>query len=112
EFTRMLAERLTSLCSFPVREARDGEILSAGCAWVAPGGLHLSVVKQGRQYATSVHHGPLENSCRPAADVLFRSAVAAWGGDVLGVVLTGMGQDGLRGAKEIVQAGGTVIVQD
>jgi two-component system chemotaxis response regulator CheB len=111
-FTRMLAERLTALGGVPVSEATDGEALAPGHAQIAPGGLHMEVEKSGEQVCVRVHDGPPENSCRPAADVLFRSVARVYGGGVLGLVLTGMGQDALTGSRAIVEAGGAVIVQD
>ena len=111
-FTRMLAERLTALGGIPVKEGVEGEILRPGEARVAPGGLHMELVKQGADVRVHLHEGPPENSCRPAADVLFRSVARVYGAGTLGLVLTGMGQDALLGSRAIVDAGGSVIVQD
>ena len=83
-----------------------------GTAWVAPGGAHLEVALEKGALRMRLVDGLPENSCRPSADVLFRSAVRALGGRVLGVVLSGMGFDGLRGCRAIREAGGTVLVQD
>jgi two-component system chemotaxis response regulator CheB len=80
--------------------------------WVAPGGAHLTVVGGASGQSLRLTHEPPENSCRPAADVLFRTAATAFLGNVLGVVMTGMGSDGQKGAEAICAAGGTVIVQD
>lgn len=112
EFTRAMAERLTVSCPFPVVEARAGDVVEPGKVWIAPGGWHLAVARKGQQVVTVTHQGPPENSCRPAADVLFRAAAEVWGAQLLGVVLTGMGQDGLNGSRQVVEAGGRVIVQD
>ncbi len=111
-FTRLLAERLQAICKFPVREAVDGEILEPGCALIAPGNYHLSVVRDGKTVRAVLDQAPPENSCRPAADVLFRSVASVYGAGALGVVLTGMGQDGLKGGTELVNHGGAMITQD
>lgn len=111
-FTKLLAQRLASRCALQVEEAAAGEVLTPGKAWVAPGDYHLRVVRNGLVMQTGLHQGPQENSCRPAVDVLFRSAAEAYGAGVLGIVMTGMGQDGLRGAESIVEAGGQMLAQD
>lgn len=111
-FTKMLAERLTSRGGFPVREAVDGGPLEPGCAWLAPGDYHICVAREGKEHVVRIHRGPPENSCRPSVDVLFRSVAATYGEGVLGVILTGMGQDGLRGCQDICACGGTVLAQD
>lgn len=111
-FTRMLAERLTALGGVPVKEGVEGEILGRGEARIAPGGLHMELVRSGEQVRVHLHEGPAENSCRPAADVLFRSVARVYGGGAFGLVLTGMGQDALAGSRAIVDGGGAVIVQD
>jgi two-component system chemotaxis response regulator CheB len=111
-FTTFLANRLDSASRLPVREATNRTRLEPGTVWIAPGNLHLETrsTNGGIQLATT--EGPLVNSCRPAADVLFRSAAKCYGASVLAVVLTGMGQDGLDGCRDISAAGGRVIVQD
>jgi two-component system chemotaxis response regulator CheB len=111
-FTAHLAERLAKTAGLPVREATDGEVVRAGEVLLAPGGRHLEIVSDAGQPRVRLSDAPPENSCRPAADVLFRSAVKLWGSGTLGVVLTGMGKDGLAGSREIVAAGGSVIAQD
>jgi two-component system chemotaxis response regulator CheB len=111
-FTAHLAERLAKTGSLPVREAADGELARPGEVLLAPGGRHLELVGDAAQPRVRLSDDPPENSCRPAADVLFRSAVRLWGGGTLGVVLTGMGKDGLAGCRAIVAAGGSVIAQD
>lgn len=111
-FTRQFAQRLDRLCALRVVEATDGVPLQPGTVHLAPGDHHL-VVRPGRgTHTTWLHQGPPENFCRPAVDPLFRSAVTAYDGAVLGVILTGMGSDGRNGAGEIRAAGGTVIAQD
>jgi two-component system, chemotaxis family, protein-glutamate methylesterase/glutaminase len=115
-FTRQFAQRLDRLSALRVVEAADGSPLVPGVAHLAPGDHHLVVRSQGRAphsgLYTGLNQGPPENFCRPAVDPLFRSAVTAYDGAVLAVVLTGMGADGRNGASEIRAAGGTVIVQD
>ena len=111
-FTRLLAERLASRSSFPVEEGISGATLSSGHAWIAPGNFHMKVVRAGLSARLNLNQDPPENSCRPAVDVLFRSVAKAYGPSVLAVVMTGMGSDGVRGAQEIREAGGTVIIQD
>ena len=112
QFSRFLALRLGPGCKLAVREARDGEPALAGSVYLAPGERHLEVRRAGNEARLALTQGPPENSCRPAADVLFRSAALAYGAGTLGVVLTGMGQDGLRGSECIREAGGAVLAQD
>lgn len=111
-FTRLLAERLTAQSPIPVEEGRSGGVLRPGHAWVAPGDYHMVAARDGAQAQVLVHQDPPENSCRPAADVLFRSAAKVFGPGTLAVVLTGMGQDGLRGCEAVKEAGGQVLAQD
>ncbi|MGY2001431.1 protein-glutamate methylesterase/protein-glutamine glutaminase [Blastococcus sp. SYSU DS1024] len=112
-FTRQFAQRLDRLSPLRVVEAVDGTPLAPGTVHLAPGDHHLVVRANGRAgFSTSLNQGPPENFCRPAVDPLFRSAVAAFDGAVLGVVLTGMGADGRNGCGEIRNAGGVVVVQD
>ncbi|MEM8710476.1 MAG: chemotaxis-specific protein-glutamate methyltransferase CheB [Planctomycetota bacterium] len=111
-FTAQLAERLNSHCAIEVREAQDGERMVPGCLLVAPGGKHLEIHRSGPHLEAKLTEGPPENSCRPAVDVLFRSAAEAMPRNLLAAVLTGMGQDGLIGAECIRKTGGSVLVQD
>jgi len=111
-FTRLLAERLASRSAIPVEEGSAEVILSPGRAWIAPGNFHMKVMRTGLSARLALNQGPQENSCRPAVDVLFRSVAAAYGANVLGVVMTGMGSDGVLGAQHIRDAGGKVIIQD
>ena len=111
-FTAQLAERLSKLCNALVREAKAGQDILPGDVLLAPGGRHLEVVGEAGTPRVRLTDDPPENSCRPAADVLFRSAARLWGAGTLGVVLTGMGRDGLQGSRLIVEAGGSVIAQD
>jgi two-component system, chemotaxis family, protein-glutamate methylesterase/glutaminase len=111
-FTRFLAQRLSSLCALPVEEATGGEVLMAGKIWVAPGGFHLAVKRDGAAQKLEVTQAPPENSCRPSVDVLFRSMAQVFSNRVLAVVLTGMGQDGLRGCELLAGTGAQLLVQD
>lgn len=111
-FTAQLAERLGKITGAAVREAEDGSPLRPGEILLAPGGRHLAVAGNADAPRVRLTDEPPENSCRPAADVLFRTAAKIWGAGTLGVVLTGMGRDGLVGSRAIVEARGEVIVQD
>ena len=112
-FTGLLAERLDRSSKLRVVEATDGMPVRAGTVYIAPGGHHMVVAKcRGGDVVTQLNDAPPENSCRPAADPLFRSVVAAYGANALGVVLTGMGADGCKGARAFVDAGAEVVAQD
>ena len=111
-FTKTLAERLTAHSRLSVCEGATGAALAPGRAWIAPGDFHMAVSGPATDPRLRLNQDPQENSCRPAADVLFRSAAQVFGPHVLAVVMTGMGQDGLRGCEAIKAAGGQVIVQD
>jgi two-component system, chemotaxis family, protein-glutamate methylesterase/glutaminase len=111
-FTRLLADRLQKRTALKVVEGREGDVVHGGTVYVAPGDFHMRVRQQGEQVVLSLDQAPPENSCRPAVDVLFRSVQDVYGGRVVSVVLTGMGQDGLRGVEGLRGAGATVIVQD
>jgi two-component system chemotaxis response regulator CheB len=111
-FTRLLAERLAARHTMRVEEGRAGEVLRPGHAWVAPGDNHMAVARDGPGVRVVLNQDPAENSCRPAADVLFRAVAKAFGPNALAVVLTGMGQDGLRGCEAVRAAGGRVVAQD
>ena len=111
-FTQMLAESLQTKCRLRVEEAADGSPVEPGRIWIAPGGSHLRIVRRGASVLTALDMGPLENSCRPAVDVLFRSAAEVYGGGVIAAVLTGMGQDGLRGSELLRSAGAYILAQD
>src|SRR6202166_3183542 len=111
-FTTILAEHLARSSHRPAHEAVDGEIVKAGRIYLAACGCHMRVVRHGAEAAIALDDGPPVNFCKPAVDPLFTSAIDVWQGGVLAVVLTGMGSDGMRGGKEIVAAGGSVIAQD
>jgi len=111
-FTEMLARRLDQLGPLRVREAVHGEPALAGHVYLAPGGRHLEVAGAGDGLSLRLSDAPQENFCRPAVDVLFRTPSAVVGPRLLATVLTGMGQDGLAGARLVRQAGGLVLAQD
>ena len=111
-FTKLLAERLSAKAQIKVEEGEPGQVVEAGHALIAPGSYHMVVQREERTVRVRTNQEPPENSCRPAVDVLFRSVAETYGAGALGVVMTGMGQDGLRGSERIRQAGGQVIVQD
>lgn len=111
-FTRLMAERLNKISRIPVAEASAGILLSPGKGWVAAGDFHLLTAESAKGPLLQLSKTPPVNSCRPAVDIMFQSVARSHGAGVLGVVLTGMGQDGLRGAEAIRNAGGRVIVQD
>lgn len=110
-FTKMLAERLDRESAISVVEAAAGDAVVPGRVYLAPGGHHMALSATGGKVTVVLHDEPPENYCRPAADVLFRAAVDVYRTDVLAVVLTGMGRDGLRGAEAVRGAGGSVIAQ-
>jgi len=111
-FTKLLADRLTSGGGLPVEEGTSGARIIPGRALLAPGDWHMEVEVRDSAHLVRLHQGPQENSCRPSVDVLFRSAARVFGPGTLGVVLTGMGKDGLRGSEDIDRAGGRILVQD
>ncbi|MGL4883857.1 MAG: CheB methylesterase domain-containing protein, partial [Waterburya sp.] len=113
-FTKLLAERLNAKCSLQVQEARSGVRLTPGCVWLAPGDYHLTVKQDVNGLFLETNQNPPENSCRPSVDVLLRS-IAPLCRDkfsTIAVILTGMGQDGLQGCREINHVGGEIIAQD
>lgn len=111
-FTRQLAQRLDREGPTTVLEATGDEVLAPGHAYLAQGGRHLEIVRDGSVLSTALTDTPPVNFTRPAVDVLFRSAVRAYGGDLLALVLTGMGSDGRDGAGAVAAAGGHVLAQD
>lgn len=111
-FTTILAEHLARAGRCDAREAVDGEPVTAGRIYVAPGGRHMRVTRRGCGAVIAIDDGAPVNFCKPAVDPLFASAVDVWQGAILALVLTGMGADGVRGGREIVAAGGSVIAQD
>jgi len=114
-FTKLFAERLDSRCRLRVREAAEGDPVRAGTISIARGNWHMEVLSPARAGLPPTLHltqGPLENHCRPAVDVLFRSVAAVYGSGSLAVVLTGMGSDGMAGSRVIREQGGAVLAQD
>jgi len=112
KFTAMYAQRLNGICAMNVREARDGDRLERGVVLIAPGGRHMQMRKASGQYYMSVVDGPPVNRHKPSVDVLFRSASECAGRDILGIILTGMGDDGARGMKIMHDAGARTIAQN
>jgi two-component system chemotaxis response regulator CheB len=110
-FTRCLAERLAERSALRVIEVQGNEPLEAGTVYIAQGGFHLELAREGDVVRTVLGQGPAEHSVKPAADVLFRSLARVYGARALAVVLTGMGSDGKLGAQELVAAGGRVLAQ-
>jgi two-component system chemotaxis response regulator CheB len=114
-FTKLFAERLDGRCGLKVREAAEGDPMRAGTVYIARGNWHMEVLPASRTsqpHTLHLNQSALENHCRPAVDVLFRTAASVYGSGVLGLVLTGMGSDGLAGCRLIREQGGTVLAQD
>lgn len=111
-FTKLLAERLSAKSPLDIQEGKAGEKLKAGQAWIAPGDYHMVLEKKADGVYIKTNQEPQENSCRPAVDPLFRSVADIYGPNVLSVIFTGMGQDGMKGCEQIKEKGGYVIVQD
>lgn len=111
-FTRAFAERLNDLCQIQVKEAEDGDVIEAGIALIAPGNQHMMVKRRGMKYYVELNSGPLVNRHRPSVDVLFRSAAIYAGKNCIGILMTGMGDDGAKGLLEVREAGGRTIAQD
>ncbi len=112
KFTALFAERLNSICEIEVREASNGDRVIPGRALIAPGGRHMLLKRSGAQYVVEVVDGPLVNRHKPSVDVLFRSVAKFAGANALGIIMTGMGDDGARGMKEMHDAGARTIAQD
>jgi two-component system chemotaxis response regulator CheB len=111
-FTRLLADRLDAVSQLEVRECQGDERLKAGYVYIAKGDYHMKVKGSRTDPRLYLDQAPPENSCRPAVDAMFRSAVELWGGAAIAVILTGMGQDGLKGCQLLRDAGGQVVAQD
>ncbi|MEY2632704.1 MAG: hypothetical protein RIR00_1358 [Pseudomonadota bacterium] len=112
KFTAMFAERLNGLCAMDVLEARHGDRVLPGRALIAPGGRHMQLRRSGAQYLVEVADGPVVNRHKPSVDVLFRSVAKAAGANALGVIMTGMGDDGARGLVDMHRAGAYTLAQD
>jgi two-component system chemotaxis response regulator CheB len=110
-FTASLAARLNEISPLSVREAAHGDLVEAGNVFVAAGGWHLTVERQPAGMRCALDAGPLRHGCRPSFDALLETMVAIYGGKILAVVMTGMGQDGLAGCRDVKNAGGSVITQ-
>ncbi|AGX87591.1 protein-glutamate methylesterase/protein-glutamine glutaminase [Candidatus Symbiobacter mobilis] len=112
KFTAMYAQRLDGICAMNIREAKDGDRLERGVALIAPGGWHMQLQKTHGQYYVKVVDGPPVNRHKPSVDVLFRSAAECAGRDALGIIMTGMGDDGARGMKVMHDTGARTIAQN
>jgi len=112
KFTTSFAERLDSLCDLSVKEAKDGDPVTNGCALIAPGNYHMLLKRSGARYYVRVKQGPMIHHQRPSVDVLFNSVADYAGANALGIILTGMGADGADGLLKMKQAGATTIAQD
>ncbi|MDQ8023229.1 MAG: chemotaxis response regulator protein-glutamate methylesterase [Moraxellaceae bacterium] len=112
KFTRSFADRLNTMCQIEVKEAANGDRILPGRALIAPGGRHMMVKRSGAQYLVEVVDGPLVSRHRPSVDVLFRSVAKSAGPNALGIIMTGMGDDGARGMKEMQEAGSHTLAQD
>mgnify|MGYP005811231499 CR=1 FL=1 len=112
EFTEVIAAHIQKSTGLPARAGRQGETVEAGQIYISPGDVHLGLVRIGDMPVIVLRDDPPENFCKPSVDVLFRSAARCFGADVIGVILTGMGSDGLEGSRAIVEAGGKIIAQD
>jgi two-component system chemotaxis response regulator CheB len=112
-FTQTLAQRLNELCPLEVREAKEGDAIMPGLVLLAPGGRHMTVVREGKDgVRVGLNDDPPENSCRPSVDVLFRSVAEIYGPDAVGVIMTGMGHDGTEGLRLMKNRGAYVIAQN
>ncbi len=111
-FTQCLADRLTVKSGITVQEGSPGTPLLPGNAWIAPGGYHMMVIRKGTRVELAINQDPQENSCRPSVNVLFRSVAQVFGPRTLAVILTGMGEDGLRGCEVLKECGSSIIAQD
>jgi two-component system chemotaxis response regulator CheB len=112
KFTSAFAQRLDNLCNIEVREARDHDRVIPGFAYIAPGGRHMLMRRSGAQYYVEVRDGPVVNHHRPSVDVLFQSVAKAAGANALGIIMTGMGDDGAEGIRQMHSAGAHTIAQD
>lgn len=111
-FTRSFADRLNEVCALEVREAENGDTVTPGKALIAPGNFHMLLRRSGANYFVEIKSGPLVNRHRPAVDVLFRSVARFAGRNAVGAILTGMGNDGAKGMREMKEAGAFTIAQD
>ncbi len=112
EFTGVISSHIERVTGLPTHPAQQGEEIAKGHIYISPGKLHLGISRFGDRGVVTLSDDPPENYCKPSVDVLFRGAAKAYGEQVIGIVLTGMGSDGLAGSRAIVSAGGMVIAQD
>jgi two-component system chemotaxis response regulator CheB len=112
KFTAAFAKRLDTLCAVQVKEAEDGDTVVRGRALIAPGNRHTLLKRSGARYYVEVKDGPLVSRHRPSVDVLFRSVARYAGSNAVGVIMTGMGDDGAHGMAEMKEAGATNLAQD
>lgn len=112
KFTRSFANRLNEICKISVKEAENGDSVIRGRALIAPGNYHMLLKRSGARYYVEVKEGPLVNRHRPSVDVLFRSTARYAGANAIGVIMTGMGDDGARGLLEMHEAGAKTVAQD
>ncbi|MCP4134246.1 MAG: chemotaxis response regulator protein-glutamate methylesterase [bacterium] len=112
KFTKAFADRLNNLCAITVKEAESGDIIKPGCAIIGQGNIHLVIDRKDNNYCTRLKEGPLVSRHRPSVDVLFRSVAKSAGKNAIGVILTGMGDDGAAGLLEMHKAGAATIAQD
>ena len=112
QFTAAFAKRLDSICRVSVKEAKDNDTLLRGQALIAPGSMHMLLKRSGARYHVEVKNGPLVSRHRPSVDVLFRSGARYAGKNAVGVIMTGMGDDGAKGMREMHDAGAYTIAQD
>jgi two-component system chemotaxis response regulator CheB len=112
KFTRSMAERLNGLSALEVKEAESGDVVQPGLVLIAPGGMHMKFTANGKSAVVAVGPEPVGTLYRPSADVMMLSASEAFNGPLLGVIMTGMGKDGLEGLKQIKKAGGVVVAQN
>ncbi|MDB5529327.1 MAG: chemotaxis response regulator protein-glutamate methylesterase [Devosia sp.] len=112
KFTNAFARRLNGICAMEIKEAEDGDVVQAGRVLIAPGNLHMALHRAGSRYTVNVIEGPHVSRHRPSVDVMFRSASQAAGKNAMGIILTGMGDDGARGLLEMRQAGSYTVAQD
>ncbi|MFU8789098.1 MAG: protein-glutamate methylesterase/protein-glutamine glutaminase [Methylobacter sp.] len=111
-FTAAFAKRLDGICQVTIKEASHNDRVLSGQVLIAPGGKHMLLQRSGAQYQVEVKDGPLVSRHRPSVDVLFRSSAQAAGANAVGIILTGMGDDGAHGMKEMHDAGALTIAQD
>lgn len=110
-FTRSFAERLDNLCQISVKEGEDGDRVLPGHAYIAPGDLHMELIRSGANYHIKLNQAPPVNRHRPSVDVLFRSVAKSAGKNAVGAILTGMGNDGAHGLLEMRKSGAHTLAQ-